>query len=329
MKEIKISQTEYGQRLDKLLQKYLSQASSGFLYKMLRKKNITLNKKKATGKEILSQGDKIQIYFSDETFEKFRTPVKTVSKANGKLSILYEDEHILLINKPVGMLSQKAAASDISAVEEITAYLLNSKQLTEAGLQTFRPGICNRLDRNTSGILVAGKTLIGLKTMNQAFADRTIHKYYLCPVHGSLTEPIELDGYLEKNEATNKVKVWKEAGKNRYPIKTKIQPLEKGKVATLLEVELITGKAHQIRAHLAADSHPLFGDFKYGNNKQNSLLKEQFGLTHQLLHAYKLEMPELSGPLAYLSKKSFQAPLPKKFEQIWETYKAQNKLEGK
>lgn len=322
MKEIQISRTEYGQRLDKLLQKYLSQASSGFLYKMLRKKNITLNGKKATGKEILCEGDIIRIYFSDETFEKFQTPVKAVSKAKGNLSILYEDEHILLINKPVGMLSQKAAPSDISAVEEITSYLINSGQLSKDGLQTFRPGICNRLDRNTSGILVAGKTLIGLQTMNQAFAKRTIHKYYLCPVHGILTEPFELNGYLEKQESNNKVKIWEEPGKNRYPIRTRIRPLERGKDATLLEVELITGKAHQIRAHLASVGHPLFGDFKYGNIKQNTALKNGFGLTHQLLHAYKLEIPEFSKPLDYLNGKWFQAPLPKQFEEIWNAYKA-------
>lgn len=322
MKEIQISRTEYGQRLDKLLQKYLSQASSGFLYKMLRKKNITLNGKKATGKEILREGDIIRIFFSDETFGKFQTPVKAASKAKGNLSILYEDEHILLVNKPAGMLSQKAAPSDISAVEEITSYLINSGQLSKDSLQTFRPGICNRLDRNTSGILVAGKTLIGLQTMNQAFADRTIHKYYLCPVHGILTEPFELNGYLEKQESNNKVKILEEPGKNRYPIRTRIRPLERGKDATLLEVELITGKAHQIRAHLASAGHPLFGDFKYGSARQNTALKACFGLTHQLLHAYKLEIPEFPKPLDYLSGKCFQAPLPKQFEEIWSAYKS-------
>ena len=163
---------------------------------MLRKKNITLNQEKATGKEILQMGDRIQIYFSEETFEKFRRSPQDISMAEGKLSILYEDDHILIINKPVGMLSQKAEPSDISAVEEITAYLLNSGQLSEETLSSFRPGVCNRLDRNTSGILVAGKTMIGLQIMNQAFAERTLHKYYLCPVQGILEKPMELEGYL-------------------------------------------------------------------------------------------------------------------------------------
>ena len=322
MQEIIISQTEYGQRLDKLLLKYFSQASSGFIYKMLRKKNITLNKDKATGKEILQMGDRIQIYFSEETFEKFRRSPQDISMAEGKLSILYEDDHILIINKPVGMLSQKAEPSDISAVEEITAYLLNSGQLSEEALSAFRPGVCNRLDRNTSGILVAGKTMIGLQIMNQAFAERTLHKYYLCPVQGILEKSMELDGYLEKDATGNIVKIKKDSGGRGTYVRTDLRPLEKGKNATLLEVELITGKSHQIRAHLAAVSHPIFGDFKYGNPMLNQKLKSSFGLKHQLLHAYKLVLPQLPDSLAYLSGKSFTAPLPKMFEDIWESYKA-------
>lgn len=322
MQEIIISQTEYGQRLDKLLLKYFSQASSGFLYKMLRKKNITLNQEKATGKEILQAGDRIQVYFSEETFEKFRRSPQDISMAEGKLSILYEDDHILIINKPVGMLSQKAEPSDISAVEEITAYLLNSGQLSEEALSAFRPGICNRLDRNTSGILVAGKTMIGLQIMNQAFAERTLHKYYLCPVQGILEKPMELDGYLEKDATGNIVKIKKDPTGGGTYVRTDLRPLEKGKNATLLEVELITGKSHQIRAHLAAVSHPIFGDSKYGNPMLNQQLKNSFGLKYQLLHAYKLVFPQLSDPLAYLSGKSFTAPLPKEFEEIWESFKA-------
>lgn len=320
MQEITIGQKEYGQRLDKLLFKYLNKASSGFLYKMLRKKNITLNKKKASGNEILQMGDTVQIYFSDETFEKFRTPAPSVSKKKSRLSILYEDEHILLINKPAGMLSQKASPTDVSAVEEITAYLVHSGQITPSTLETFRPGICNRLDRNTSGILAAGKTLIGLQTLNQAFADRSLHKYYLCPVQGLVREFMELDGYLEKDPAGNKVHIEKEPFKNGTYVRTLFQPVAQGRDATLLEVELITGKTHQIRAHLASVSHPIFGDFKYGNPVLNQQLRERFGLKHQLLHAHRLEFPDFQGPLANVSGKSFTAPLPKKFKQIWANF---------
>jgi 23S rRNA pseudouridine955/2504/2580 synthase len=321
VKEIQINNRECGQRLDRMLQKYFRQATSGFLYKMLRKKNITLNGKKAGGGELLAEGDRIQVYFSEETFEKFRTPERTVPKAQGKLSILYEDEHILLINKPVGMLSQKADPKDVSAVEEITAYLLHTGQLDKTQLQSFHPGICNRLDRNTSGILAAGKTLTGLQAMHRMFAERSLHKYYLCPVFGILREPVRLEGYMEKDTKTNKVTFRTEAAPGRYPVQTRICPVEHGKSATLLEVELITGKSHQIRAHLAADSHGIFGDFKYGDLKQNKPLKEKFGLTHQLLHAYRLEFPELSGPLSALSQKTIQAPVPEEFKRIWDAYK--------
>lgn len=322
MQEIIVSEKEYGQRLDKLLTKYLSQAGTGFLYKMLRKKNITLNDKKATGKEILQTGDSVKIYFSDETLEKFRTPVKNIVSPKQKLDILYEDENILIINKPVGMLSQKASANDVSVIEAIESYLLHSKAMTSDDFRSFRPGICNRLDRNTSGIMVAGKTIAGLQTMNHAFAERLLHKYYLCPVHGIVENEILLDGYIEKDEKKNKSRIYDTPGKDRQPIKTRIKPIEYGKDATLLEVELITGKSHQIRAHLSGIGHPLFGDFKYDNSPKNKRLREKFNLRNQLLHAYKLVIPDMEGKLSYLSNKTFEAPVPEKFKKVWEATKA-------
>lgn len=345
MQELKIGQKEYGQRLDKLLKKYLSQASAGFLYKMLRKKNITLNDKKAAGNEILQIGDSVKIYFTEETLEKFRGPKRGVefetedevkrtlsqkgfkNNPEGAYSInafseyiLYEDEQILLANKPVGMLSQKSTPSDISFVELLHSYLVESGQLQAEDLQHFRPGICNRLDRNTSGILAAGKTVTALQILNQAFADRSLHKYYKCPVFGTVTEETYLEGYLFKNEKTNQVAILKDARKGSQPIKTRFRPLETGKDATLLEVELITGRSHQIRAHLASIGHPLFGDMKYGDGEKNKRLEKQFGLRHQLLHAYKLEIPELPKPLSYLNGRSFEAPPPAVFERVWEAF---------
>ncbi len=326
MQELKIGQGEYGQRLDKLLGKYLSQAPTGFLYKMLRKKNITLNDKKATGKEILKAGDSVKIYFSENTLEKFRTPEKKpVQKISGlpdfSKQILYEDEHILLANKPTGMLSQKASPEDVSFVELFHSYLIESGQMKAEDFRHFRPGVCNRLDRNTSGILVAGKTLIGLQILNQAFASRSIHKFYQCPVFGTVPEEIFIEGYLLKDERTNKAAILREPKEGSQPVKTRFRPLEAGRDATLLEVELITGRSHQIRAHLASISHPLFGDGKYGNRKKNELLRKKFGLKHQLLHAYKLEIPKLPGELSYLSGKTFLAPLPEQFQNIWKAYR--------
>ena len=177
MKELCIGSNEAGQRLDKFLGKYMDQAPKSFLYKMLRKKNITLNGKKALGNEILSAGDTVKLFLSDETVSKFsrsRTQETYKPKSRGqgtKLDILYEDEHTIFINKPAGMLSQKAAPGDVSLVEHLIAYLLESGQITEEELRTFRPSVCNRLDRNTSGIVAAGKTLAALQELRAMFRE--------------------------------------------------------------------------------------------------------------------------------------------------------------
>ena len=175
MKVLVITEKEAGQRLSKLLSKYLNLAGNGFLYKMLRKKNITLNGRKCDGTEKVKEGDEIRLFLSDETIEKFsQVQVQKVKKKT--LDIIYEDRHILLINKPAGMLSQKAREADESLVEYVTDYLLKNGSLTMEDLKTFRPSVCNRLDRNTSGLVAAGKSLPGLQIMSAVFRDRSIHK---------------------------------------------------------------------------------------------------------------------------------------------------------
>ena len=330
MRQINIANLEAGQRLDKFLGKYLNQATMGFIYKMLRKKNITLNDKKATGKEVLTQGDFVKIFFTEETLNKLATRERILSgqltKQNNQnkkvlLDIIYEDEHILLINKPAGMLSQKGKPEDISLIEYITSYLLENKQLTLEDLRHFRPGICNRLDRNTSGIVVAGKSMAGLQTMNEVFKERSIHKFYQCPVFGKIESPLEIEGFLLKDEKKNTVKILEKEIPGSHFIKTSIHPLEQGETATLLEVELITGRSHQIRAHLASIGHPLLGDPKYGDRDKNKELQARFRCNYQLLHSYKLILPELKGALSYLSGQVFTAPLPSQFVKIWNHYK--------
>lgn len=314
MQEIIVSANEAGQRFDKLLAKYLNEAPKSFLYKMLRKKNIVLNGKKATGNEMLTVGDSIKLFLADETIEKFSKV--EIQHTNKKLDIIYEDENIILINKPVGMLSQKAAANDESLVEHLISYMLESKQLTEAELRKFKPSICNRLDRNTSGLVVAGKSLIGLQKMGELFKDRNLKKYYRCLVAGEVKTKQYIKGYLLKDEATNKVTISEKAFGEALPIETEYEPIWSNGKITLLEVHLITGRTHQIRAHLASCSHPILGDYKYGNKRVNDRFKERYKLESQLLHAYRLELPVLEEPLQAISEKKFVAPLPKLFEKI-------------
>ncbi|MDY4515427.1 MAG: RluA family pseudouridine synthase [Hominisplanchenecus sp.] len=308
MKVITVSNNEAGQRLDKLLAKYLNRAPKSFLYRMLRKKNITLNGKKADGSERTSVGDEVKLFLADETIEKFSS--LEISNTGGNLNVLYEDEHILLINKPCGMLSQKARPSDVSLVEHLISYLLKNGSITEESLRVFRPSVCNRLDRNTSGIVVAGKSLAGLQAMAEVFKDRRLHKYYLCIVKGRITEEHLIEGFLSKDRQTNRVSVTLHPeGKDALPIRTRYRPVSASKTATLLEVELITGRSHQIRAHLASIGHPILGDVKYGGPQMD-------GLSHQLLHSWRLCLPELSGPLSYLSGREFQAMPPEAFDSI-------------
>ena len=329
MVEVEITRQMEGQRFDKWLKKYLPEATSGFIYKMLRKKNIVLNDKKSDGTEKLFCGDSVKLFFSDQTLEKFRGEKKepTLSGTDtGKLEILYEDRDILVVNKPVDMLSQKAHKDDISMVEIIEAYLCEKQRLKdETGGQSaqaagFKPGLCNRLDRNTSGILVAGKSMPGLQTMNRLFKERKLRKYYLCIVKGKIRKPERIDGYLTKQESHNRVTIRQEETPGASYIQTEYEPLataeKDGGEYTLLKVHLITGKSHQIRAHLKSIGHPIVGDGKYGHKDTYQYFKKQYHLTHQLLHGWRLELGEIEGELAHLSGRTFEAPLPQQFAAI-------------
>lgn len=321
VKEITIVKNESGQRLDKFLAKYLNKAPKSFFYKMLRKKNITLNGKKAEGAEKLVEGDVVRLFLADDTIEGFRESYAldvSVQKSKVKLEVLYEDEHVLFLNKPIGILSQRAKETDVSLVELLIAYLMEKGSLTKEDLATFKPSVCNRLDRNTSGIVIAGKSLAGLQEMSARLQDRTLHKYYRCIVKGTMAKGAKISGYLTKDERTNKVRITSEEsadGESSY-IETQYQPILSKNGFTLLEVLLITGKTHQIRAHLSSISHPIIGDSKYGDQTLNQRLQKQYGLNHQLLHSYRLEFPKLPSEFEKLSNQEFIAPVPKLFQKI-------------
>lgn len=315
MKQFIIDENEAEQRFDKYLGKLLKEAPKSFFYKMMRKKNITLNGKKASGNEMLKKGDAVKLFLSDETFDKFAGD-KKVARAVCDLDVVYEDEDIIFINKPAGILSQPADEKEPSMVEYLIGYLLEKKMIEEEQLKTFKPSVCNRLDRNTSGLIAGGKSLAGLQMLSELFHDRTLHKYYLCLVRGVISEENYIKGYLHKDKKTNKVTVFKEKKEDSLPIETAYRPLGNNGKLTLLEVHLITGRTHQIRAHLSSIGHPLLGDGKYGNEALNKKYRERYKLNHQLLHAYKVTLPELEGKFERLSDRTFTAPVPELFHKI-------------
>ena len=315
MKQFTINGNEAGQRFDKYLAKLLREAPKSFVYKMLRKKNITLNGKKATGNEKLNQGDEIRLFLSDETYLKF-SGKEAAPRASTDLAVIYENRDILLINKPAGMLSQPDETKEPSLVEYVTGYLLDTGAVTEEELINFRPSVCNRLDKNTSGLVAAGKSLAGLQALSELFHDRTIHKDYLCIVKGVLKEQTHIRGYLKKDSRCNKVTVYKNKVQDAQPVETVYTPFGSNGKTTLLKVRLVTGRTHQIRAHLASEGYPLMGDSKYGDRAFNKKCREHYGLKHQLLHAFSLTFPHLEGCLGEVSEKTFRAELPELFQHI-------------
>ena len=297
MKELIINKTNENQRLDKYLKRILPASSNSFIYKMLRKKNIELNGKRAKGDEILKSGDSIKIFFSDDTFYKMSESAKEdlsifldAYKNIKNIEIVFEHEDFMIVNKPEGVLTQRDKSSVPSLNEWCIGYLLSKNFINENTLKEFKPSVLNRLDRNTKGLVLFGKTLTGSQRLSELIKKREIKKYYFAKTEGGCDLNGPYKAYLSKNEKTNKVTIYDDiknipANVKYSPIFTKINVLKSEKDYSLLEIELITGKSHQIRAHLAYLGYPLLGDKKY-NGKTDSELK------HQELTAYKLVFPK-------------------------------------
>lgn len=305
MRILTIGKNDAGQRLDKFLTKAVKGLPTSMMYKLIRTKKIKVNRKRTEQKYMLCEGDEIQLFIREEFFESPEKDEGALARIKPKLNILYEDDNIMLLNKRPGVLvHEDTAAAENTLIMHIQAYLYQNGSYDPETEQSFTPALCNRIDRNTGGIVIAAKNAEALRVMNEKIRNNEVSKFYLCLVHGiPKPERATLHGYLRKNSADNRVEVRKTNFAGAKEIITKYRVLEKRGDEALLEVELVTGRTHQIRAHLSSIGHPLLGDGKYGVNRE----EKQRGYKYQALYAYKLffEKTENENALSYLEGKTF------------------------
>lgn len=307
MRELKINKNDAGQRLDKFITKALD-LPTGLLYKSIRTKKIKVNRKRAEISTILKEGDTVQCFLAEEFFEK-KVFDDSLSRIIPHLSIIYEDENIILLNKRPGIsVHEDENGSTNTLITHVIAYLYQKREYTPDEEQSFTPALCNRIDRNTGGIVIAAKTAEALRVMNEKIKNREIDKYYLAAVHGIPQKKEDtLYGYLLKDSQKNIVKVYdSDPPKNAKKIITKYRIIARAAGQALLEVELLTGRTHQIRAHMAHIGHPLVGDGKYGINKAD----RSAGYKYQALYSYRLRFSftDDAGILNYLNGREFSIP---------------------
>ena len=318
MREYMITPAEEGQTLLKYLEKALPFAGGGVIFKAMRKKNIVLNGGKTSGKEILKAGDSVRVFFSDEVIEKFSprgkkagNSVKTGSKEEKQFarSIVYEDDNILIVNKWDNILSQSDGGTEASLNDLLLNYLKDTVKI-----YTVKPSVCNRLDRNTTGLVLCGKTQKGLRLLSDILKERSLGKYYYAVCYGVIEKGLSLKGYLYKDSKENRALITEEKVKDEaVPVLTDVEPVSMIKVKnvflTLVKVHLITGKPHQIRAHMMYAGHPVMGDQKYFT-EESLKVSGDLKIKRQMLHAFRVEFPKIRGDLSYLSGKVFEAPVP-------------------
>lgn len=323
MREYIIKKADEGQTIIKYLQRLMPNAPTSFFYRMFRKKNIVLNdNKKLTGKEKIKEEDVLKLFLSDDTIDEFGTkkeiPTKEYENAYskyGKPEVIYEDEHLLFVNKPSGILSQKSNPDDLSANEWLIGYMLNKQETDSGKLTIFKPSVCNRLDRNTAGLLIFAKSLYGANVINPLIKNRDLHKYYLTLVSGNLDREIHDISYLKKDSEKNLVTISKEAKEGYSKIETYFYPMEYNNKndVTLVKVLLVTGKSHQIRSCLNNLGYPILGETKYNSSDKSVLNK--FGIKSQVLYAYRLEFPKMED-YPELSEKVLEIKKPIIIEKI-------------
>lgn len=303
MKEFQIKKNDAGQRLDKFLTKAAKGLPTSLMYKYIRTKKIKVNRARTEQKYVLQEGDIVQLFIKDEFFNSPERDDSALASIKPKLTVVYEDENIILVNKRPGVLvHEDDEGKDNTLIMHIKAYLYQKGEYDPENEQSFAPALCNRIDRNTGGIVIGAKNAEALRSMNEKIKNDEISKFYYCVVHGKMPKKSDtLTGFLLKDSDKNQVKIFDKQVKGSKNIITKYKVISERNDTSLLEIELVTGRTHQIRAHMAYIGHPLLGDGKYGINKNDRAR----GYKYQALYAYRLrfDFADSSGALGYLKGK--------------------------
>ncbi len=316
MIRIEITENEKDQRLDRFLKKYLKGAALSYLYKLIRK-DLKVNGKRANPETMLALGDVLNLYIGEDELARY-TRSKENERAKKQFRIAYEDDHVIVVEKPFGLLTHGDSREKKNTLaNQVLSYLIETGAYNPRLERTFVPSPVNRLDRNTTGLVIFGKDAASLQALAKMIREKGfVKKYYLTVTAGEMKQPLELSGRMVKDCEHNKVKVLAADAETGKRMETIARPLKTIKGYTLVEVELVTGRTHQIRAHLAEAGFPVIGDEKYGSAKTNRSIRERFGLTTQFLHAYRLYFADAIAPLEELKGKEILAPLPPFLEQV-------------
>jgi 23S rRNA pseudouridine955/2504/2580 synthase len=320
MIRLTITKNEEKQRLDRFLRKYLRNAPLSGVYRMIRK-DVKLNGRRAGADALLAEGDSVTLYVSDEAVAAFRAQ-KPSSSGKRQFRIAYEDDRVLIVEKPFGLLTHGDKTEKKNTLtNQVAAYLADRGAYDPGAERTFAPAPVNRLDRNTTGLVIFGKTFGALQCLNLMIREwGYIGKYYLTVVRGEARRALVLRDLMKKDARRNTVRVVgpREAagGARERLMETTARPLAVSNGFTLMEVELITGRTHQIRAHLAQAGYPVIGDPKYGDDRVNGAIERKYGLTTQFLHAHRIAFEKGAGELAYLAGLAVETPLPQQLERV-------------